>query len=164
MSVAKRFWSKVDKRGPDDCWPWTAAVDTSGYGKVWTPRGPTRAPRMAFAILAGVMPNSSQHVLHSCDNRLCVNPSHLSLGTNAENMRQMAFRDRSTYGERSARAKLTEATVRIMRHQYASGSTLNELVTVHDVSQTTVRYAVSGITWARVPGAVQMRPKGYRRS
>src|SRR3990167_7794333 len=87
-----RFWSKVIC-GPG-CWNWTRATNTHGYGWVTWNKTQTHAHRVAWEITNGPIPKG-KHVLHHCDNTKCVNPSHLYLGTHADNMRDRADRRRS---------------------------------------------------------------------
>lgn len=128
-TLATRFWAKVDRRGPDQCWPWTAYRNKKGYGqiKVGGKYGQViSAHRVAHELLIGPIPDGLC-VCHSCDNPPCCNPAHFWLGTNAENNADKVAKDRHSKlappvkperrarGERSGNAKLTEAAVLAIR-------------------------------------------------
>lgn len=86
-----RFWSKVDIKGPDECWNWKAGLHghgpRQGYGSFWDSRRGrmVKAHRYAYELHNGCIDNDLL-VLHKCDNMLCVNPNHLYLGTASDNI------------------------------------------------------------------------------
>lgn len=138
--LSKRFWAKVIKAGPDDCWLWKGSTDGGGYGKI---RGSaeshyktSRAHRIAYELVHGTVPNSL-HVLHSCDNRACANPAHLFLGTNAENVDDRVNKGRSAdvKGEKNVKAKLTEIQVLYIR---SLSGTQNSIAMRFGVSTSTI--------------------------
>ncbi len=88
-----RFWSKVDRRGDDECWLWNGARDARGYGRASTLRSHRLATHIAL-IIAGRPRPDGYLALHSCDNPPCVNPNHLRWGTAKDNARDASIRGR----------------------------------------------------------------------
>jgi hypothetical protein len=124
--IADRFWEKVDRRGPDECWPWIRYRNHEGYGHfAITPGRVIGAHRAVWELTVGSIPNGL-HVLHRCDNPPCVNPEHLFLGTNADNVQDSFLKkrrkNRPRSGEQNNNAVLTEAAVREIRQILADGT------------------------------------------
>lgn len=103
-SAASVFWSHVWREEESKCWLWSAALYKDGYGNhrlkfddnVYRCR---KASRLAWAFTNDRWPGQNEVVMHTCDNRKCCNPKHLRLGTNNENMKDMADKGRASSGD-----------------------------------------------------------------
>jgi hypothetical protein len=147
------FWSKVDRRGPEDCWPWTAGRGSLGYGLFsLKPRHMRRqrAHRVAYELTHGPIPDGL-HVCHRCDNPPCVNPAHLFLGTGADNVSDMVSKDRHQHGATNGQAKLTEDSVRTMRALWSEGVTYAALAERFSIAEKSVWAIVKRRNWKHVP-------------
>lgn len=108
------FWKRVARLGPRQCWPWKGTVTTSGYGQLKRAGGKTNdyAHRVSVELKSGQRVPKGMVVMHMCDNPLCVNPSHLRVATQRENVQDMLNKGRakppSVRGERHGSAKLSD--------------------------------------------------------
>lgn len=87
------FWSHVQKCGTNECWEWQGSLNWKGYGSLSFEGRKMRAHRVAYQLAVGPIPDGL-HILHSCDNRRCCNPTHLRAGTNKENVADALTRGR----------------------------------------------------------------------
>ncbi|KZB99794.1 hypothetical protein ABID82_007125 [Methylobacterium sp. PvP062] len=145
--VRARFWAKVDVRGPDECWPWTASVDRDGYGRFTVGgRGVPQvgAHRFAFACENGPI-DSSDVIRHACDNPPCCNPGHLSAGTHQDNADDKVARGRAP--RMLGAAKLKPADVIEIRR---TPGTLKALAQRFGVAKSTISMLRSGKTWGHL--------------
>lgn len=147
--LAERFWEKVDMRRPDDCWPWQAATKQGGYGKIVSDDGRfLLAHRAAYELSIGPIP-AGFVICHCCDNPACVNPNHLFLGTQADNLRDMRAkrRDNPPRGSRHPHARLTEDLAERIR---ADARSHWRIARDYGIGKTTVGMIKAGITWTHV--------------
>lgn len=146
-----RFWSKVDRSGGDDaCWPWQGTRARRGYGRFKIRTGEALiAHRVAYYLANGVAPELL--VLHSCDNPPCVNPRHLSQGTDVENVRQRTQRRRTAEGSRAASAKLTEQDIPQIRQLLAAGNTIASVARTYNIGESAIRDIRDRHTWDHIP-------------
>lgn len=143
MTPGRRFWSKVEKT--ETCWLWLGAKTRSGRGLTQGEGGGSEtAPRTAWRMVRGAIP-SGLKVLHRCDVPGCVRPEHLYLGTQGDNMRDMARR------ERGHTRKLTAEQVRVIKSEHrrngVGGPGTTTLARRFGVSPRTIWLILAGKTW-----------------
>lgn len=149
-SVRDRLMAKIDKAS-SGCWNWTAGKDSYGYGQMKVGGKKRLCHRLSFEEENGPIPDG-QCVLHSCDNRACLNPDHLFLGTQPENIADMIAKGRdrkaSQKGEAHGMAKLTEHEVIAIRS--SRGFSQSELASMYGVSQSAISLIRLGKKWKHV--------------
>lgn len=172
QTLRERFEELVDRSaGPDACWPWLGIIEANGYGRLTDYWKKYLAHRLAYTFEHGEIP-PGKNVCHSCDNRRCVNPSHLWLGTHLENMADMAAKGRSVRrgptnplrGEALATSRLTEQEVVEIRAAYANrreaGAKLHRgdaptsvrgLAARYGVTPSAIHAIVTRKTWTHLP-------------
>lgn len=172
--IASRFAARVDCAGTvpmhypklGACHVWLGPLDAHGYGMMWVYGTFRKAHRLAWMLAKGTIPEDT-HVLHRCDNPACVNPKHLFLGSQHDNMRDMNKKRRNGWakkgndnglrrhpelaarGERQGHAKLTTEKVRWIR-ALCEEHTQQEVASLLGVGQMTVSDIVRRKTWAHV--------------
>jgi len=146
--LSDRFWEKVEVRGADECWPWQGARGRHGYGNIGDGKGNTlRAHRLSYHLHHGTIPDGLI-VGHHCDHPWCVNPAHLFAASQGVNMQDMSQKGRSTFGARSASAKLSDASVVAIR---MSTQPQIGLARQFGVSPMTISLAKRRATWTHLP-------------
>lgn len=132
----QRFMARVEKRGVDECWPWTGPLNRGGYGRMlWRDGHEHGAHRIAFELAFGWTLKGGV-VCHHCDNPQCCNPRHLWIGTVADNNKDRATKGRSCTGSRHHSARLSDDDVRAIRA--ADGLTLVTLAKSYGVDISTI--------------------------
>lgn len=147
MNFFERCIEKI--RITDTCWIWTGAKTGSGYGATRFHGKQVGAHVAAYMERNGAVPGG-MCVMHSCDNPLCVNPGHLSVGTTGDNMRDRTRKGRTAKQSMNGRAKLTEALVIEIRQKLAAGAKKRPLSREYGVSDTLIRYIARGSIWHSV--------------
>lgn len=153
-TFAERFWEKVDKT--KECWEWISALSTEGYGSFSaTSIGLSRsaqAHRVSWILANGALPKEL-YVLHRCDNRRCVNPAHLFLGSHSDNMVDKVSKNRQSKGlahsatcrgELVGNSKLTESIVRSIR---ADPRPQTVIAADYGITQSLVSYVKNRKIW-----------------
>ena len=145
-SLVVRFLEKVDVT-PGQCWEWQSTRHGKGYGHFRIGDRVEKAHRVSYELFVGPVASPLQ-VLHGCDNPACVNPDHLWLGTNEDNLADRQAKGRQARGSRNAKAKLTEHQVRQIRELSARvRGDYGEIARRFGVSESTVKHIAYGRTW-----------------
>jgi len=150
IPVKERFWEKVSPLSVDECWEWERGLTSHGYGLIWDGMKQEKAHRVSWELHNGPIPDGL-HVLHKCDNRKCVNPNHLWIGTNAQNTADMVAKGRAAKGEKSGKAILDEICVTLIREIYANGKTTHlALAKFFGVGESTIANIVKRNSWRHI--------------
>ena len=155
-----RFWSRIIKPDDSSCWEWSGSVDALGYGICYWETKPEnkrrcvaiRAHRLVWELTNGPIQNKDLCVCHHCDNPPCCNPSHLFLGTRADNNADKMAKGRNAdnRGVKNPRAKLNEDSVREIRVGLSSGNSQSELARKFGVRQAQIWRIKEGVPWSSV--------------
>jgi hypothetical protein len=157
LSTSERFFQKIAPVDKNGCMLWIGNKYWDGYGKFhvreisnnisfWKT---VRAHRYAWELKNGPIPKGL-YVCHKCDNPLCVNPDHMFLGTQKNNLEDMASKKRSTIGCRNPMSKLTDEDIRIIREMYKNGYTQQSIANIYSLSRSNIGLIVTNQTWKHV--------------
>lgn len=148
----KRLYNKIKKTPA--CWLWTGVKNNKGYGLFFFDKKLKLAHRVLWEITNGNIPEGV-HVLHRCDNPACVNPSHLFLGSQKDNMVDMTEKGRNKnaifLGEQNGRAKLTSQEVLSIREKHLDKTTTaKETAKKYGVNPSTIQDILSRKSWKHI--------------
>lgn len=146
-SFQERFWDNVTVAGPDDCWVWTGTIGNNGYGRMSVNCKYHSVHRLSYLIAHGEI-NDKLLVIHSCDNKPCVNPKHLSQDVHAENARQAMERGRVCARDRNGMARLSESDVEAIRVTYEHALvTQDEIARAYGIGNPQVSRIINHKSW-----------------
>lgn len=141
MPIKRKFFAKIDSMQAGECWNWDGTVSMYDYGHFYVNGVCKRAHRISWEIYYGKIPKDKM-VLHKCDNRRCVNPSHLYLGDNSDNMKDRSNRNSGSFVGRHSR--LNQIEVQKARELFLNGKLVPvELAIMFKCSLATISYAIN---------------------
>lgn len=143
-TLEDRFWSKVRRGEPNECWLWTDHCNNNGYAMIAVNRKDRNASRVCWVLHNGEIPDKL-HVLHRCDNPLCVNPNHLFLGTPRDNMV-----DCLTKGRIRSAIVSAEQVIEIRRLYAVGDITQADLAKQFGMSRRGISLITTRTTWDHV--------------
>ena len=137
-------------RGAGECWDWQGTMAAVGYGQVVIDGRGVYAHRLAFELANGRTLAPDEQVRHSCDNRRCVNPRHLGVGSFYDNMQDAIERNRFRHTESHWNAKLTADEVRMIRKLGAAGIRHQTIAETYGVCRSAVTNIVNRKAWRQI--------------
>ena len=152
QNIYARFLSKTDTQGfqHDMCWIWKGASKGNGYGNIRHNQHNITAHRLSYMLFVGDIPQGKE-VCHKCDNRKCVNPDHLFLGTREDNMQDAKQKRRTTGGSRK---HLKESDVQEIRQRLAAGVPLHIISARFNITQERINSIRRGDTYSGVKNGI----------
>jgi len=147
-TLKESFESKFEKGNVEKCWNWKGAI-SHGYGSLRFKGKHYIASRAAYEVYISVI-NDDLLVCHKCDNPLCVNPNHLFLGTELDNMKDMVSKNRSAKGSHHSQAKLNETSVKEIKKLLKQQLSHSEIAKLYDVKREAISKINQGIRWGHI--------------
>lgn len=151
MNTVEKFWLKVNRLNESDCWNWVGPIEEQGYGVFGWNGKKIKAHRLSWVLTKGEIPKGL-FVCHTCDNRKCVNPKHLWLGTVQDNNRDRDLKGRNGWGgnpwQLNPNVKLNPDSVRDIKEKWLSGMDYQEIGDIYNLSKHTIRKVINGQRWS----------------
>lgn len=158
-----RFWSKVDIRGPEECWEWQASINSSGYGRFKIASYEMVSTNRLALISEKRQEPDGMSVLHTCDNRKCCNPHHLYFGTHDDNMRDKVERGRGRTGDQAGAsngaAKLTDEQVALIVQRFRDGWNNKQIAADLPVGHAMISKIRTGVMWRETTERLGWMPR-----
>ena len=150
------FWERVEAQTVIDekgCHIFTGTKDECGYGRIWQSKKLVRLHRATYEKLHGEIPKGLV-ILHKCDVPACINPDHLVLGTQGDNVKDMNIKNRNNNvrGSKHGMAKLIEADIPVIRKRLANNDTYVSIAKDYGVTADMIRHIKMGRAWRHVNG------------
>ena len=145
-TLRERFENKIES-GSDGCTLWSGGCNSNGYGQIGFKSKVLLAHRVSWELYRGEIPDG-KCVLHRCDNPLCVNPDHLFIGTQLDNMLDRTEKSRAAKGEQHGRSKLTAIEILLIR---ADNRLHREIATAYGVNRQSISAIKSRKKWRHLP-------------
>lgn len=150
--IVTRFLSMADIKdfNHEECWQWKGPFNSNGYGRFSVESKNVLAHRFSFEMFYREIPNG-MNVCHKCDQRNCINPNHLWLGTQSENLKDAAKKGRmfkpNTKAHRNGNTTLTWDKVKAIRSMHENGLEKYKIAKIFDVSPSTIGNITNNETW-----------------
>lgn len=145
-TLEERFEDKYITEPNSGCWLWVGGYDGEGYGMFWVVEKMVKAHRVSWRLHNGVI-RDNLFVLHKCDVKCCVNPAHLFLGTQKDNVEDSIRKGRFHYGERSGSSKLTATQVSDIKLQLSFGHKEKDIAKKYNVAHQSINCIKHGKNW-----------------
>lgn len=158
QKLENSFLKKTQRKDNDKCWPWKACVDQNGYGCMWNCilKKRSRVTRVILFLYKNVPFESKLIACHKCDNPICVNPSHIFVGTMKDNSQDMVKKGRynpanKPKGSKHFASKLSEADVLKIRNMYRTGEhTYGSIAQLYNIDKTVIGKIIKKTAWKHV--------------
>jgi len=155
LSLHERLTEKTEVDAETECWNWIGCLTESGYGQIHCLGKTHRAHRVSYMVHLGPIPEGAV-ILHSCDNRRCINPDHLTAGTQSDNMRDALKKGRlkvppARKGQEHPNSFVTDRDVVRLRKEYQKGRKLSSIHKEVGLALSTVKRMLWGRTYSHLP-------------